>query len=46
MTVEERVRMAIGNFVIENMALAAKVEELTKKIAELEQSKDKDAPHD
>jgi hypothetical protein len=39
MTVEERIRLLIGNLMIENIALAAKVEELQKKIEEL--SKDK-----
>jgi hypothetical protein len=40
MTTEERVRMLIGNLIVENMALATKVEELTKKIAELEKVKE------
>lgn len=43
MTVEEKVRLTIGNLVVENIALSSKVEELTKKIAELEPPKDKPA---
>jgi hypothetical protein len=34
--------MLIGNLIVENMALATKVEELTKKIAELEKVKERD----
>lgn len=43
MTIEEKVRLTIGSLVVENIALNAKVEELTKKVAELEQPKDKPA---
>jgi dynactin complex subunit len=43
MTAEEKVRMTVGNLVVENIALSSKVEELNKKIAELEQPKDKPA---
>ena len=43
MTADERVRLTIGNLVIENIALAAKVEELQKKVAEKESPKDKPA---
>jgi hypothetical protein len=39
MTIEERVKMALGNLLVENIALAVRVEELTKKIAELEKAK-------
>ena len=43
MTAEERLRLTIGNLVVENIALAAKIEELQKKVAELEQPKDSPA---
>lgn len=43
MTVDERVRLTIGSLLVENIALNAKVEELTKKISELEAPKDKPA---
>lgn len=38
MTVEEKIRMLIGNLMVENIALATKVDELTRKIAELERA--------
>ena len=40
MTADERVRLTIGNLVVENIALAAKVEELQKKVEELEKAKE------
>lgn len=43
MTVEEKIRLTLGSLVVENIALNNKIEELTKKIAELEQPKDKPA---
>jgi hypothetical protein len=43
MTADERVRLTIGHYVVAIASLEAKVEELTKKIAELEQPKDKPA---
>jgi hypothetical protein len=45
MTVEEKIRLAIGNFVIENIALNSKVEELTNKLKEAE-AKEADKPAD
>lgn len=38
MTVEEMVRLTIGNLVVDNIALKAKVDELTKKLAEAEKA--------
>jgi cell division septum initiation protein DivIVA len=39
MTVEDKVKMALGNLLVENIALATRVEELERKLAELEQAK-------
>jgi hypothetical protein len=39
MSAEHRVRYEIGNLMIERAVLAARVEELEKKLAELEQPK-------
>lgn len=43
MTVEEKVRLTIGGLVVENIALANKVDELMQKLKEAEQTKDKPA---
>jgi hypothetical protein len=39
MTTDERVRVTIGHYVVTICALEAKVEELTKKLAEFEKDK-------
>ncbi len=43
MNPEQKVRLTIGNLIVENIALAAKVEELQAKIAELEKPAEKPA---